>query len=289
MRPLAALVFAALLAACASTPDSVDSPAASAAHGLDRRRATAAPSARPHSRRRRRGVDSDWSFQSARLPPGWHGLHLHDRGDCSDFAAGFQASGGHLGMNRRIQHGLLNRRGPEAGDLPNIFAPPRRRVRRRSVRRPTSRWHSASRHRQPALPLLDERWRGAADPRRRRRSEQPAHRQRRRPHRLRGAHATALKRRSAIATSSTPAHGHRRAEEDLRRDAVVQHERRERERDHRRHQQIRRRARDFVFLHQLKHETRWRQSRRRVAPKAMRHPHDPMRVDDRFDLSAFQT
>lgn len=58
------------------------------------------------------------------LSPGWHGLHLHEVGTCSDFAAGFQASGGHLGMRRHIQHGLMNAEGPEAGDLPNIFAPP---------------------------------------------------------------------------------------------------------------------------------------------------------------------
>ncbi|MGD9815708.1 MAG: superoxide dismutase family protein [Hyphomonadaceae bacterium] len=63
-------------------------------------------------------------FPERALPPGWHGLHLHDRGDCSDFAQGFQAAGGHLGMGRRISHGLLSDGGPEAGDLPSIFAPP---------------------------------------------------------------------------------------------------------------------------------------------------------------------
>ncbi|MGD9982509.1 MAG: superoxide dismutase family protein [Hyphomonadaceae bacterium] len=70
------------------------------------------------------GVLIRLEFAEARLAPGWHGLHLHDRGDCSDFAAGFQASGGHITLNRRVQHGLLNRRGPEAGDLPNLFASP---------------------------------------------------------------------------------------------------------------------------------------------------------------------
>jgi Cu-Zn family superoxide dismutase len=70
------------------------------------------------------GVLIQLEFAQGALPAGWHGLHLHTRGDCSDFAAGFQASGGHVGMDRRIEHGLLNPRGPEAGDLPNIFAPP---------------------------------------------------------------------------------------------------------------------------------------------------------------------
>jgi Cu-Zn family superoxide dismutase len=61
--------------------------------------------------------------QNHGLAPGWHGLHLHTQGVCSDFATGFQASGGHLGMSNRVQHGLANAEGPEHGDLPNINAP----------------------------------------------------------------------------------------------------------------------------------------------------------------------
>ena len=54
------------------------------------------------------------------LTPGWHGLHLHQVGDCSD-AGEFKLSGGHVG---KIPdgHGLLNPIGPEAGDVPNIWA-----------------------------------------------------------------------------------------------------------------------------------------------------------------------
>lgn len=54
------------------------------------------------------------------LTPGWHGLHLHQVGDCSD-AGEFKLSGGHVG---KIPdgHGLLNPAGPEAGDIPNIWA-----------------------------------------------------------------------------------------------------------------------------------------------------------------------
>lgn len=54
------------------------------------------------------------------LAPGWHGLHLHQVGDCSD-AGEFKRSGGHVG---KIPdgHGLLNPAGPEAGDIPNIWA-----------------------------------------------------------------------------------------------------------------------------------------------------------------------
>ncbi|MCR6643103.1 MAG: superoxide dismutase family protein [Terricaulis sp.] len=70
------------------------------------------------------GVLIRLEFSPGALEPGWHGLHLHARGDCSDFAAGFQASGGHLGMREGVAHGLRNPEGPEAGDLPNIFAGP---------------------------------------------------------------------------------------------------------------------------------------------------------------------
>lgn len=56
------------------------------------------------------------------LTPGWHGLHLHEKGDCSDAAAGFKASGAHAGHGNGALHGLLNPSGPETGDLPNIYA-----------------------------------------------------------------------------------------------------------------------------------------------------------------------
>ena len=53
------------------------------------------------------------------LEPGWHGLHLHQVGDCSDVGT-FTNSGGHVG---KIEggHGLLNPAGPEGGDIPNIW------------------------------------------------------------------------------------------------------------------------------------------------------------------------
>lgn len=63
-------------------------------------------------------------FSAGALPAGWHGVHLHQAGDCADFVAGFVASGAHVGKGHmNAQHGLLNPGGPEAGDLPNIFAP----------------------------------------------------------------------------------------------------------------------------------------------------------------------
>lgn len=122
MRPLAALISALLLAACAGASTGLDAAAQTPPRtvwivGADGRAAGQATFTEGPN-----GVLIRLEFPEGALPPGWHGLHLHGRGDCSDFATGFQASGGHLGMNRRIRHGLMNEDGPEAGDLPNIFA-----------------------------------------------------------------------------------------------------------------------------------------------------------------------
>ncbi len=53
----------------------------------------------------------------AGLPPGEHGLHLHEVGTCDppDFAT----AGAHFNP-RDSQHGLRNPFGPHAGDLPNL-------------------------------------------------------------------------------------------------------------------------------------------------------------------------
>lgn len=122
MRPIAALVFAALLCACASSGAGGGMAARIAprtvwivggeGRAIGQATFTEAPT----------GVLIRLEFSEPTLPTGWHGLHLHQHGDCSDFANGFQASGGHVGMNRRVQHGLANPSGPEAGDLPNLFA-----------------------------------------------------------------------------------------------------------------------------------------------------------------------
>lgn len=61
------------------------------------------------------------------LTPGWHALHFHEKGDCSD--AAFQSAGSHINHteakpNDKTQHGFLNLTGSalEFGDLPNIYA-----------------------------------------------------------------------------------------------------------------------------------------------------------------------
>jgi superoxide dismutase, Cu-Zn family len=53
------------------------------------------------------------------LPPGWHGMHFHEKADCSDPA--FKASGGHLHAKTPVVHGLLNPGFNDAGDLPNLY------------------------------------------------------------------------------------------------------------------------------------------------------------------------
>jgi Cu-Zn family superoxide dismutase len=66
------------------------------------------------------GVLIRMELAPASLTPGWHGLHLHEVGDCSD-TAGYMLSGGHHGKAPGA-HGLMNPDGPEEGDLPNVWA-----------------------------------------------------------------------------------------------------------------------------------------------------------------------
>jgi Cu-Zn family superoxide dismutase len=57
------------------------------------------------------------------LAPGWHGMHLHEKGDCS--AADFTSAGGHINHpTAKKPHGVLNQAGPDFGDLPNIYVDP---------------------------------------------------------------------------------------------------------------------------------------------------------------------
>lgn len=55
------------------------------------------------------------------LTPGWHGLHFHEKADCSK--SDFTSAGGHTmhHAGHRV-HGLLNPKANETGDLPNLYA-----------------------------------------------------------------------------------------------------------------------------------------------------------------------
>ena len=57
----------------------------------------------------------------AGLPPGEHGVHFHQNGDCTPPA--FTTAGPHFNPAGR-QHGLENPEGPHAGDLPNLRVEP---------------------------------------------------------------------------------------------------------------------------------------------------------------------
>jgi Cu-Zn family superoxide dismutase len=56
------------------------------------------------------------------LTPGWHGLHFHEKADCSK--SDFTSAGGHVHDNPTMVHGLLNADANEAGDLPNLYVAP---------------------------------------------------------------------------------------------------------------------------------------------------------------------
>ncbi len=57
--------------------------------------------------------------QAKGLAPGWHGMHFHEKADCSDPA--FKRSGGHIHAKTPAVHGMLNAGFNDAGDLPNLY------------------------------------------------------------------------------------------------------------------------------------------------------------------------
>jgi Cu-Zn family superoxide dismutase len=54
------------------------------------------------------------------VPPGEHGLHIHERGVCE--RPDFESAGGHFNPDGR-PHGFLATGGPHAGDLTNVHLP----------------------------------------------------------------------------------------------------------------------------------------------------------------------
>lgn len=66
------------------------------------------------------GVVLRIALQPGALAPGWHGIHVHEVGDCSDHDK-FLHSKGHVNPGN-AEHGFLNPKGPHPSDLPNIYA-----------------------------------------------------------------------------------------------------------------------------------------------------------------------
>ncbi|MGL4818551.1 MAG: superoxide dismutase family protein [Bacilli bacterium] len=64
---------------------------------------------------RSNGVELELNVSN--LPPGEHGMHIHEKGVCT--APDFASAGGHFNPEGK-QHGLLNPKGAHAGDLPNL-------------------------------------------------------------------------------------------------------------------------------------------------------------------------
>lgn len=61
------------------------------------------------------------SLNIIKILPGWHGVHIHEKGDCTGtYMEHFKSAGGYYGGTGQ-EHGLLNSRGPQTGDLPNLW------------------------------------------------------------------------------------------------------------------------------------------------------------------------
>ncbi|WP_459501626.1 superoxide dismutase family protein [Bacillus sp. C1] len=60
------------------------------------------------------------SIKAEGFTPGAHGLHIHEIGECK--APRFISAGNHFNLDKKKKHGLMNEKGAENGDLPNITA-----------------------------------------------------------------------------------------------------------------------------------------------------------------------
>jgi superoxide dismutase, Cu-Zn family len=59
------------------------------------------------------------NIKAQELPAGYHGMHFHAVGDCSDNDKGFKLAKGHVNPSKK-PHGFVNPKGPHEGNLPNL-------------------------------------------------------------------------------------------------------------------------------------------------------------------------
>ncbi|MCL4134147.1 UNVERIFIED_CONTAM: hypothetical protein GTU68_042462 [Idotea baltica] len=58
-------------------------------------------------------------IKAQNMPAGFHGMHFHKKGDCSDHMS-FKSAEGHIDPHSK-PHGFLNIKGPHEGNLPNLI------------------------------------------------------------------------------------------------------------------------------------------------------------------------
>jgi len=111
-----AAVSLSVISACASAPSPLN-------------RAAVAYATISNAAGEKRGTAELWQdldkivhveVQVTGMPPGSHGIHFHQTGQCDgSTATAFSSAGGHFNPLGR-QHGLDNPAGPHAGDAPNF-------------------------------------------------------------------------------------------------------------------------------------------------------------------------
>lgn len=111
MRPLLLLGVAAMLAGCASMPED-RGPLSAEATLKDK---DGKPVGQATFIETPEGVRV--AVTGYRLPPGGHGLHIHEVGRCDP--PDFTTAGAHFNPGGK-QHGRMNPAGAHAGDLPNL-------------------------------------------------------------------------------------------------------------------------------------------------------------------------